>query len=303
MVTNHRLDVKLKPYIPENDEYVYNNKLHELKEELISYISDKGARIGVAVIINGKDTISVNGSRKFPMMSVFKFPLALTVANWVDANSMSLDDYITFNPNTLIKDTYSPMLKKYGLGLNKMSFKELLYWALVESDNNAADLLLKMVGGTTPCNLALKDISSELDITIGATEREMCEDHNRSNLNQSTPLAMAILFDRFDKEIKYQSESFSEISTMLEQCKTGVDRLAAPLTELDAVLGHKTGTGFDTSGGGISALNDCGYVHLPNGIRYTIAVFVADSSYNLEETSKIIAEISKRVFKYCIEVV
>ena len=87
---------------------------------------------------------------------------------------------------------------------------------------------------------------------------------------------------------------------MLEQCRTGVDRLAAPFITTNAVIGHKTGTGFPTSEGRISAINDCGYIHLPNGTQYTIAVFVADSAYDMTETSKIIADISEIVFKSLI---
>lgn len=80
------------------------NALHE-------YIKGKDARIGVAVIINGKDTVSVNGNRDFPMMSVIKFPLALTVAHWINTNGMSLNDTVTFSEKAMKEDTYSPMLK------------------------------------------------------------------------------------------------------------------------------------------------------------------------------------------------
>lgn len=268
-----------------------------LQNELTSFVEKKDARIGIAVIINGKDTASVNGSKDFPMMSVFKFPLALAVAKWVDANGMSLNDSIAFGPEALIKDTYSPMLKKHGMELNKMSFKELLEWALIESDNNAADILLKQVGGAARATTLLKDVAGELDITIGASEQDMHRDPYTSYLNRSTPLAMAMLFDRFDTEIKNRSKSFSDIAVMLEQCRTGAGRLSAPLSETNAVIAHKTGTGFQTSEGIISSVNDCGYVHLPNGTRYTIAVFIADSGYSMAETEKMIADISAIVFK------
>ena len=300
-VKNERLDVKLKPYIPGENEYVYVDSIRRLQNELTSFVERKDARIGIAVIINGKDTVSVNGSKDFPMMSVFKFPLALAVAKWVDSNGMSLNDSIAFGPKALIKDTYSPMLKKYGSGLYKMSFKELLEWSLIESDNNAADLLLKRVGGTACATTLLKDVAGELDITIGASEQNMHQDPYTSYLNRSTPLAMATLFDRFDTEIKNRSKSFSDISVMLEQCRTGLDRLAAPFIATNAIVGHKTGTGFPTPEGRISAINDCGYIHLPNGTQYTIAVFVADSGYDMTETSKIIADISEIVFKSLID--
>ena len=141
------------------------------------------------------------------------------------------------------------MLKKYGSGLYKMSFRELLEWSLIESDNNAADLLLKRVGGTACATTLLKDVAGELDITIGASEQNMHQDpirvisivlHRWLWLRCSTDLTL---------EIKNRSKSFSDISVMLEQCRTGLDRLAAPFIATNAIVGHKTGTGFPTPEG------------------------------------------------------
>lgn len=268
---------------------------------LQEYIKGKDARIGVAVIINGKDTVSVNGNRDFPMMSVVKFPLALTVAHWVDTNGMSLNDTITFSGKALKEDTYSPMLKKYGKSRNAMTIRQLLEWSLVESDNNAADILLNCVGGTLGATSIMKQISISDEIVIGASEEDMHRDPYLSYLNRTTPLAMAQLFDRFYCEMRNASQPYSEISSMLEECRTGLDRLAVPLLPTNATIGHKTGTGFPTPEGHISAVNDCGYVNLPNGTRYSIAVFVADSGYDMAATSAIIAEISKIVWKSLIE--
>ena len=83
---------------------------------------------------------------------------------------------------------------------------------------------------------------------------------------------------------------------MLEECNTGRDRLAAPFIGSGVIVGHKTGTGDSLVPGRISAINDCGYINLPNGMSYTIAVFVADSAYGMSETSAIIADISEIVY-------
>lgn len=46
------------------------------------------------------------------------------------------------------------------------------------------------------------------------------------------------------------------------------------------------------------AVNDAGYVHLPDGTRYSIAVFIADSHYDMEHTEDIIADISEMTAKF-----
>ena len=267
-----------------------------IEKALLEYVSDKDARIGIAVIVNGTDTISINGKRYFPMMSVVKFPLALTVVQWIDANGLSLNDSIAFSEKALKENTYSPMLKRYGKKRNTMTVRELLEWSLVESDNNASDILLNHVGGISGATEIMKIIGIPDDIEIGASEDDMHRDPYLSYLNRTTPLAMAQLFDRFDTKMRNTSILYSEIATMLEQCRTGIDRLVVPLLSSDATIGHKTGTGFPTPDGRISAINDCGYVNLPNGVRYSIAVFVADSGYDMAGTSAIIAEISRIVW-------
>ena len=272
-----------------------------IEDALTDYAVGKDARIGIAIIINGNDTVSVNGERDFPMMSVSKFPLALTIAHWIDAHGMSLNDSITFSEAALHENTYSPMLKKYGKSRNIMSIRELLEWSLVDSDNNAADILLNYIGGTSGATSIMRQIGLSDDIVIGASEDDMHRDPYLSYLNRTTPLAMAQLFDRFNSEIRKMSQTYSDISAMLEQCHTGLDRLAEPLLTTNVTIGHKTGTGFPTPEGRISAINDCGDVNMPNGMRYSIAVFVADSGYDMAATSAIIADISKIVWKEMIK--
>ena len=45
----------------------------KLETQLKQAIKDKKAEIGIAVIINGKDTVTVNSDIHYPLMSVFKF--------------------------------------------------------------------------------------------------------------------------------------------------------------------------------------------------------------------------------------
>lgn len=264
-----------------------------MEERIARYIADKDARIGVAVIIDGTDTVAVNGSRDFPMMSVFKFPLALVIAE----GAGKLTDSVAIGADELHENTYSPMLRKYGRRDMTLPLRELLEWALAESDNNACDILIGCAGGIDSLSLAMTRMGVPEGIAVGATEAQMHDDVYLCYLNRSTPLAMAELFDRFDSSIRHSSASFAEVASILENCRTGLDRLPAPLAGSGAVIGHKTGTGDVNSQGRIMAINDCGYVHLPSGRRYSIAVFIADSAYDMGATSKMIAEISEIVYK------
>lgn len=271
-----------------------------LQDELESYIDSQEAKIGMAVIIDNKDTISVNGDQAYQMMSVFKFPLALALADKLDNANRSVEDSISISAEELLEGTYSPMLDKYGKKDIKLPISEVLDWSLTQSDNNAADIIINRLGGKEEIPGILRKLGIPSDIKIGASEEDMYRDQNLSALNTSTPLAMAELFNRFNSEIKDSSPSYTKIASLMENCQTGTDRLAASLPD-EVVIGHKTGTGFSTPTGGVSAINDCGYVNLPDGHHYSLAVFVTDSPKDPALTATIIAHISKMVYDYIKE--
>ena len=45
-------------------------------------------------------------------------------------------------------------------------------------------------------------------------------------------------------------------------------------------------------------MNDVGFVYLPDGQSYTIAVFIKDSEESEAATARIIADISKTVYRH-----
>ena len=85
------------------------------------------------------------------------------------------------------------------------------------------------------------------------------------------------------------------------ECETGKDRLPLPLLKTKAVIGHKTGTSDLNEKGQFIGTNDIGFVLLPDGSRYTVAVFIKDSNESMETNAKIIASISDVIYKYLTE--
>lgn len=265
-----------------------------LERELSDYISSKDARIGVAVITDSNDTISVNGNWDFPMFSVCKFPQAIAVADYCRRNKINLSDSINVYASDLKEDTWSPLRDKYEAADMQMTLTDLLAYSLQQSDNNACDILFRITGGTVATDSVMKALGCN-DITITATEDDMHRDMYLSYLNRATPLDMARLLELFNKTLIHESPEYKSIADIMESCATGTDRLAKPLLPLKAIIRHKTGTGFTNTQGRIMGINDVGYVIMPDGHSYSIAVFVADSAYESTETSQIIAEISQIV--------
>lgn len=269
-----------------------------LQSELEAYVAEKeDARIGVAVIINDADTVVVNGDMDFPMLSVYKFPIALAVAERCRMDGVGLGHMCGVTQADMLRDTYSPMLEKYGdVDSIGISLRELLGYSLQLSDNNASDIVLEWAGGCGRVQDYLTETGAH-GIAVVATEAEMYADNALCYGNVSTPLAMAGLLNRFDEEF---NDSISMgIKQLMETCDTGTDRLAAGFEAAETVVaGHKTGTGFMLPDGRIMAVNDCGYVHLPESSRYSIAVFIAESAYDMTTTSGLIADISRITYEY-----
>lgn len=268
-----------------------------LEAQLKQAIERKKAEIGIAVIIDGRDTVVVNNHIHYPLMSVFKFHQALALADYMGKQKQSLNTRLAISKSDLEPNTYSPLRDKYPQGGIEMSVAELLEYTLQLSDNNACDILFRYQGGTDAVNNYIHSLGI-MDCAITATEDEMHQDISRCYQNWSTPLAAAELLEQFRKKTLFADEYKEFIYRTMVECETGKDRLVAPLQNKGITIGHKTGTGDRNAKGQQIGCNDIGFVFLPDGHSYSIAVFVKDSEESYSENSKIIAEISRIVYEY-----
>ena len=129
----------------------------------------------------------------------------------------------------------------------------------------------------------------------------MHEDLNLCYQNWTTPLAAAELLEIFCKKPLFAKVYKDFIYQTMVECQTGQDRLVAPLLDKKVTVGHKTGTGDRNAKGQQIGCNDIGFVLLPDGRTYSIAVFVKDSEENSQANSKTIADISRIVYEYVIQ--
>ena len=272
----------------------------QLETQLKEAIKGKKAEIGIAVIIDGKDTITVNNDIHYPLMSVFKFHQALALADYMGKQRQSLETRLPIKKSDLKPDTYSPLRDKYPQGGIEMSIADLLKYTLQQSDNNACDILFDYQGGPDTVNRYIHSLGIR-DCAIVGTETAMHEDLNLCYENWTTPLAAAELVEIFRKKPLFPNVYKDFIFQTMVECQTGQDRLVAPLLDKKVTVGHKTGTGDLNAKGQQIGCNDIGFVLLPGGRTYSIAVFVKDSEENNQANSKIIANISRIVYEYIMQ--
>ena len=268
-----------------------------LKKEILQITKDKNATVAVSVLDFGNDkTVHINGNKKLPMLSVFKFHIGLAVLNEVDQGKLSLDQKIFIEKSDLLENTWSPIRERFPEGNIEMPLGLLIKYTVAESDNNGCDILLRLIGGTETVQ---KFINSKgiRNFTIKVNEEQMHQGFEFMYLNTTTAnSANQLLKDFRDKKIVSKTSTDFLMTTMLET-STGKNKIVAQLPE-SVPVAHKTGSSGKNEKGLTAAENDIGIVTLPGGKSYALSIFVSDSMESAETNTKMIADISKIVFDY-----
>lgn len=266
-----------------------------LKTQLREIIAGADARVGVAVIADG-DTLTVNGSPDYPLMSVMKLHQAVAVARILEERGLPLTTTVHIYVQDLKAGTWSPLRDARPGGGFDMSVAELLRYTLQQSDNNACDILFDRFAAPEHVDSIIRSMGFR-DFRIAATEDEMHRDLKKCRENVSSPQSAADLMDRLASGTLPLGKEYADFirSTLLE-CRTGLNRLPLPLEGSGALIGHKTGTSDREADGRWTGINDVGFVLLPDGRSYTLAVFISDSALGMEENEKLIADISGAVY-------
>lgn len=272
---------------------------YELRKELNQIISAKNATVGIAVKgIEDKDTLSINGNLVAPMMSVFKFHIALTVLNQVDKGNLKLEQQFFIQKEDLLPDTWSPMRDEFPDGNINLTLDQLLRYTVSHSDNNGCDILLKIIGGTESVQKFINRQGIK-DFTIKVNEQEMASWENLY-VNTTTPLATTALLEKFYKGEVLKKATTKYLYQIMVETSRGITWMKAGLPE-NTQLAHRTGMSGTNDENVRVALNDVGIVKLPNGKHFILSVYLKNITETKEDTEKIIADSTKAVWEYYIK--
>lgn len=273
---------------------------HEaLTNEIDSLLAGVPAQVGVAVILDGTDTVTVNNSADYPMMSMFKLHEAIAVCRTLGERGQSIDTVLNIPRTELHTDTWSPMLKDYTADTVRISARELMDYLLVHSDNNASNLLFSLVATAPQTDSIIRSITSDGSFNISYTEAQMQREHDLAYANRTSPLAYAVLVDRLFTDSIAPSPMQDFIKDAMSRCDTGTARLQAGLPDKEGVkFAHRTGSGYVNERGEVVAVNDGGRVSLPDGRSYSVAVFVKDYAGPQEDAEAVIARISEAIYRH-----
>ncbi|HCN47861.1 MAG TPA: class A beta-lactamase, subclass A2 [Chryseobacterium sp.] len=267
------------------------NKIHEI-------ISTKNATVGVSLKgIEDQDTLSINGNKNTPLMSVFKFHIALAVLNHVDKGKLKLDQKFFIKKEELLPDTWSPIRDEYPQGNMNLTLDQLLRYTVSHSDNNGCDILLNILGGTQTVQKFINQQGIK-DFTIKVNEQQMSS-FDKFYLNTTTPLATTAILEKFYNGKVLKKETTKYLYRIMLETSRGLTWMKAGLPE-GTELAHRTGISSRNDDNMRAAMNDVGIVTLPNGKHYILSVYLKNITEEMKDTEKIIADISRVVWEYYV---
>jgi beta-lactamase class A len=279
-------------------------------------------RIGVAAQEIGSGlNVTINGDETFVMASTYKVAIATTLLDRVDKGEVNLTDLIDISQEMMVAGDNAIALNFVHPGI-KLSVANLIEPMITESDNTATDACLKLAGGPEAVTKMMRSIGiTELrvdrytceilrdfyglpdkayasvlaaalakDPTLAAKQPDRNLEFEKEPRDQSTPKAMLELLLAIDSGKVLSEKSREFLLGVMSRTRTGGGRLRGLLPKRTPVA-HKTGTI-----GGVA--NDVGFITLPDGRRFAIAVFTKSSTTSEADRDRAIAEVTRALYDF-----
>jgi len=231
-----------------------------------------GGRLGLYVLdtSTGK-TIEHRPDERFALCSTFKWLLAAQLLANVDRGSCSLEETVEYNYSDLLD--YAPVTSKH-VEQGRLTLDELARAIITVSDNTAANLILRRLGGPqafTAYARSLGDSTTRLD----RNEPELNSNTKNGLRDTPTPRAMVTALQSVFIGNALSQFSRARLLGWLIACETGHNRLRGGLPKVWSV-GDKTGSG------GNNAANDVAVALPPGRKPILIAAYMSESMSDMQ---------------------
>jgi beta-lactamase class A len=242
-----------------------------------------GGRLGVVALGDGR-TLQYRPHERFLLCSTFKVVLAAQALRAVDAGQQALERHLAFDANDLLN--WAPVTSK-RLGEGGMPLGDLCAAAVQYSDNTAANVLLRALGGppaTTRLLRALGDPVTRLD----RPEPGLNSPGPDPAMDTTTPAAMAHTLRKLLLGDALTPASRERLTAWLLGNTTGDRRLRAGLPP-GWRAAEKTGTG---DGGRFA---DVGVLYPPDRPPIVIAAFLEGCRADTTACEAALADVARAV--------
>ncbi len=266
---------------------------------------------------------ALNPAKRFPMQSTFKAPLGAAVLAEADAGSLSLDERLTLEEADL-SPPWSPIGQAWP-ARRDYTLSELLVATVANSDNTAADVLMKRIGGPGVVTAWLegkrlseiridryeRDLQTEAygmasfrpawkdeaayraarETIPEALRRQAMAAYLADPRDTATPRSMLDFLSKLDHGELLSSAATRRLLEIMQMSPPERDRLKAGFPK-GVRFAHKTGTSGRHLGLS-TATNDVGIFTLPDRRSYAAIVFLTASTAPAQAQQALFSEIGE----------
>ena len=227
-------------------------------DERVQRIADEiDSTVGVAALhVESGRRFGMRADELFPMASVYKFPIAIAFLRAVDTGRYALGNEVLVQPSEFAPG-HSPLRDRAQGRPLEITLRDALEAMMAQSDNTAANVLLRLSGGGEGVRRVMRDLGiSGIDATPSTYSGDPGE---------GTPAAVLALLERFyAREAGLSRSSHDLLMRIMSTSSTGEHRIKAGAPDR-ATVANKTGTLPGT-------VNDVGIITSPNGRDHILIV-------------------------------
>lgn len=244
-----------------------------------------GGRVGVHVAFADSSTWSYRAGERFPMMSTFKMLLCAAALSKSDDGKLDLDRKVLVEHSDIV--TYSPVFKR--LVGQQVSLFKACDATMITSDNAAANIMLKALGGPAAVTAFAREIGDKTT-RLDRYELELNSAIEGDLRDTTTPRAYVetlnklILGDVLTKRSREQLKSW-----MVSNTVTGA-LIRKHLPE-GWIIADRSGAGENGSRGIIAV------IWPPEKEPFIVAIYMTNTSASFKQRNEAIAIIGTELFK------
>ncbi|AXF22909.1 class A beta-lactamase [Burkholderia pyrrocinia] len=245
---------------------------------------DAGGRLGVCAIDTASGrVVEHRANERFPFCSTFKTMLSAAVLAQSVERPGLLQQRVTYGKADLVN--YSPVTEKHvGAG---MTVAELCAAAIQYSDNSAANLLMKLLGGPSAVTAYARSIGDDT-FRLDRWETELNTAVPGDLRDTTTPAAMAASLRVLTLGDALPAAQRAQLVTWLRGNKVGDKRIRAGVPA-GWTVGDKTGTGdYGTT-------NDAGVMWPTSRAPIVLVVYYTQARADARAKDDVIASVARIV--------
>lgn len=243
-----------------------------------------GGRLGVATLsADNSVPIRYRADERFPFCSTFKVMLAGAILQRSATETDLLDRHIPYSKDELV--TYSPITEiQTGRG---MTVSHLCAAALQYSDNTAANLLIKLLGGPDAVTTYARSLG-DTQFRLDRWETDLNEALPGDPRDTTTPAAMAQSLHRLALGDGLHPPGRHQLTDWMLGNTTGAARIQAGVPKGWQVA-DKTGTGA------YGTTNDIAVIWPPNKPPIALAIYFTQGTPDAAARNDVIADAARIV--------